>query len=179
MDNQQGNQLDAAYIAGVWEADGHIGMTKNHTKRKEYWRVNCILRTTDKDWMEDIAALMRQYGFGVHISKGGKAKTATNSKASYTIALYSWGKVARFLKWILPYMRNPRKRLATKVVLFVAEIGRPGYRIPLDIQEIREWAYAVLRNLNHSGLKPSETTIPAPPPQVDEGIVHSVLERLG
>ena len=178
MDDQQGNQIDAAYIAGLWEADGHIGISKNHTKRKEYWRVQCTFRNTDYELCEEVYKTLRQHGFGAYTGHSKTPNSRKNTKPTQHVTLYGWGKVARFLEWIIPHMRG-HKRLVAKVVYSVAEIGRPGYRIPTDVQEYREWAYAVLRNLNHRGLKPSETTIPAPPSLVDEGIVHAVIERLG
>ena len=149
MDNLQGSgDPIAAFIAGLWLADGHIGISKSGPQRKERYRVQIVLAMTDLEVIERAHEALRLRGIGGYISH---VKGPYKRKDVHRLSIYAWGKVAKFLKLILPYLVG-RKRNIAQVLLPVAESGRDrGYRITPKAHKQRDKAYLDCKMLNRKG----------------------------
>jgi hypothetical protein len=125
----------AAYMAGMLDADGHIGIYKHNSR---YARVTVTVSNTDDPFLHWVKALT---GVGsVCLQRKGTATTKPN---------YQWYCVSHaavtFLEQILPYMHIKRAR-AELAIEYHRFLETPEGRLDTDTQlEYREQMLALNR----------------------------------
>lgn len=174
MDNQQAS-LDAAWIAGLWLADGSFSLQATTEKNG---RVRYVPRATlvckDKPVVERAYTVLRENGVGAYIHK----RTNRGDWADvYSLIVSNWKRMDSFMQWIEPYMVG-RKRTIVKLLQFVSNPDQGGAgRLSDKDYEVRAWVHRAIKWLNRRGEEASETTPPTPPIWLKgEDIVHALRE---
>ena len=135
-------RTELAYIAGIVDGEGYIGISADHRKRdpdRPCWRLRVSVTNTS-EWL--VQYLKFSVGGGVIVLKSDKRLRPC----------YQWqigyGKAAEFLKLILPYLqlKRPQAEIAIK---FQASIGG-STRILTDEQlAVREAQMILLKSMKH------------------------------
>lgn len=135
-------RTDLAYLAGIVDGEGYIGISADHRKRnpdRPCWRLRVAVTNTN-EW------LMQHLKFSI----GGGVIALKNSKN--TTPCYQWeirhGKASEFLKLILPYLRlkRPQAELAIK---FQASIGKSTRKLTESQLVVREAEMLLLKSMKH------------------------------
>lgn len=175
MDNQQASNA-AAWIAGLWLADGYFGLSAADIKGQGFRRYypRNVLVMKDKPVIEAVYQALRLNGIGAHISM---RQIDPKWASIYTLQCHGWKRTESLIQFILPYLIG-RKRVSALILLSIAHSsnGGAGAAFSEPERELREWAYKTLKWLNRRGVEASETTPLAPPEQVGEDIVQALRE---
>ena len=141
------SKLDAAYLAGLVDGEGYIGIMMNRRGEKAtFHSVKDYLYTPVlKICMTDRAIIEWLY-----CSFGGTfeiRKARGNARESY-----GWmcrkAQVRKFLGYLYPYLRVKRKQAE---VIFRYPVGEPGKPLPDEIWRKRDELYGEIRALNKTG----------------------------
>jgi len=133
-------RTDLAYLAGIVDGEGYIGITADHRKRnpkKPCWRLKVTVTNTN-EW------LMQYLKFSI----GGGTIQLKNSKNLRPC--YQWeiryGKAAEFLKLIFPYLRlkKPQAELAIK---FQASVSKSTRTLTEEQLAVREAEMLLLKSM--------------------------------
>lgn len=141
------SKLTSAYLAGLVDGEGYIGILRTKKGNKSHWFSNrefiftpvIKVTMTDKDtikWLYD--------------SFGGTFETRKahgNARESYGWMAKN-AKPVEFLKFIYPHLRIKRRQAET---LFRFPYGKAGYQIPDEMYESRIKLYDQIRSLNSRG----------------------------
>jgi len=179
MDNPQGS-LDAAWIAGLWLADGTFSLNVNRRKQRTgashvRYAPQIVLAMKDHDVIERAYTVLRRNGIGAWM---GKRSSGPKSKPLWQVGIRTWGKAAKMIDWMAPHLMGRKLVSATLLRMLVNETqGGAGHFSPEE-KTLREWVHQAIQIAN-SGREPSETIMAAPPPQVGEEIVQALREILG
>ena len=175
MDNQQAS-CAAAWIAGLWLADGYFGLSAADIKGQNFRRYypRNVLVMKDKPVIEAAYSALRQNGIGAHISK---RRIESKWEEVYNLSCHGWKRTESLCNFLMPYLIG-RKRVSAMILSSVANPGPGGggQQFTDEDRELREWAVRTLKWLNRRGAEASETICPAPPEQVDEDIVQALRE---
>lgn len=134
-------KTDLAYVAGIVDGEGYIGISADHRNRynsnRPCWRLRVSVTNTNEWLMQYL-----KFSFGGSISiKGGKG----NKKPCYDWVL-NRGHAAEFLKLILPYLRlkRPQAELAIK---FQSNISKSTRRLTDEQFAIREAEMLLMKSM--------------------------------
>jgi hypothetical protein len=184
MDNLQGS-LDAAWIAGIWLADGTFGLNVHQKKMRSgthytRWAPQIVLAMKDHDVIEHAYKLLRRNGIGAWMGKrsSGPSRFQGDRITLWQVGIRTWGKAAKMLDWIAPHLVGRKLVSASILRMLVHETQGGAGHFTEDEVALRQWAHQAIKIAN-SGTEPSETIMAAPPPQVDEEIVQALREILG
>lgn len=187
MGNQQASH--AAWIAGLWLADGTIGMTgtsvRQHYRgngeareyapsRRYYPRLNLV--NCDYPVIEYAYAILRDNGVGAHISK---RTIDSRWKPVYSLQVHGWMRSAHFIDFTRPFLVG-RKLIAADLLRLCVNTkkGSAGRLTELEV-EFKDWACLVFKHLNARGAEASETVMPAPPRSLGgEGTVQAIVRAV-
>jgi len=149
----QTNREDIIYIAGLFDGEGHITISKNVYKNKKWnpaYYLSIGITNTDKQILEWIKVIV---GTG-RVRLNSKAKTIGNSQNCY-----SWLATAKQAKFVLellyPFLKIKKDR-AMLGIEFQKRMKRIVNQIPVSKEEImlRERTRLKVRELNgRSGKK--------------------------
>ena len=145
---------ELAYIAGIIDGEGHLGISKNTTKRQrqkspKYQSEVCVINTDKRlmDWMEQRVG-------GLVNARTSKSSLNPKWKISYRWRIQE-GRHQDFLRSILPYLVI-KKRQAELIIEYWNKKTR-SYRqgkqwtISLEELEMREYYNQELKKLNARG----------------------------
>ena len=133
-------RTELAYIAGIVDGEGYIGISADHRKRnpgRPCWRLRVAVTNTS-EWLV-------QY---LKFSIGGGIITLKSDKRPRPC--YQWsvdrGRAAEFLKLILPYLRlkRPQAELAIK---FQASVTKSTRILTDEELAVREAQMLLLKNM--------------------------------
>ena len=133
-------RTELAYIAGIVDGEGYIGISADHRKRnpgRPCWRLRVAVTNTN-EWLV-------QY---LKFSIGGGVITLKNSKNPKPC--YQWeikhGKAADFLKLILPYLqlKRPQAEIAIK---FQASVTKSTRKLTEGQLAVREAEMLLLKSM--------------------------------
>lgn len=176
MDNQHGNQT-AAWIAGLWLADGTFGLNVNKRKGQKNYRYapQIVLAMKDHDIIEKVYHLLRENGVGAWM---GRRSSGPNNADLWQVGVRSWGKARKMIDFLRPFLMGRKLVSASILYMLVNETQGGAGHFSDEELALRAWAHEAIKIAN-SGTEPSQTIISAPPPQVDDGIVEALREILG
>ena len=135
------NKTDLAYIAGIVDGEGYIGISADHRKRnpnRPCWRLRVTVTNTN-EWLMQFL----KFSFGGIID----LKRSSSLKPCYNWTLCR-SNAAEFLKLILPYLRlkRPQAELAIK---FQASISKSTRRLTGEQHAVREAEMLLLKSMKH------------------------------
>lgn len=135
-------RTDLAYLAGIVDGEGYIGITADHRTRnpdRPCWRLRVAVTNTN-EW------LMQHLKFSI----GGGTIILRSDKRQKPCYQWEIGnrKAAEFLKLILPYLRlkRPQAELAIK---FQASISKSTRILTEEQLAVREAEMLLLKNMKH------------------------------
>ena len=134
-------QTDLAYVAGIVDGEGYIGISADHRKRnpsRPCWRLRVSVTNTNEWLMQYL-----MFSFGGVIS----LKSSHNIKPCYNWTL-NRGKAADFLKLILPYLKLKRPQ-AELAIQFQASISKSTRRLTDEQRAVREAQMLLMKNMKH------------------------------
>lgn len=190
MGNQQASH--AAWIAGLWLADGYIGMTAADVREKyrgngearEYvpfrrYYPRLIVTNADYPVIEYAYAILRGNGVGAHISTLKNQKWNPKWKPVYLLQIHGWQRTATGLVFMRPFLVGRKAVCADLLQLCVnTREGGAGRLTELE-REFKDWACRVFNHLNARGAEASETVMPAPPRSLEgEGTVQTIVKAV-
>jgi hypothetical protein len=123
--------VDAAYIAGIIDGEGCVGLYVRTRPNKRGWThsFNVAVHMTDP---EPIRFLRDTTKIGTFAKIHPPSAKAANCKMQYTYTCTSDG-AASLLEQILPYMRIPIKREKAERLIELQKLYRDGEIIPEDM----------------------------------------------
>jgi hypothetical protein len=178
MDNPQANSA-AAWIAGLWLADGYFGLSVADVKGgyRRYYPRN-VLVMKDKPVIEAAYQVLRQNGVGAHIAK---RRIDSKWQEVYNLSCHGWKRTSALIEFVLPFLVG-RKRVSALILRSIVNFHGGGAKSHFtdEERELREWAVKAMKWLNRRGAGASQTKLPAPPDGlVDEDIVEALREIQG
>lgn len=129
------SDLEAAYLAGCWDCDGHIGVTRRTDSRnqRDYYRPIAQIgqvKPAVSQWVADVTG----------------SKVYVTSRSYYSVRI-NFRDTRSFLEQILPYLVLKRRQ-AELVIEMCTGMTWNGKRMPLEVVARREAIHAELRCLN-------------------------------
>ena len=94
--------LSEEYLAGLFDGEGHVTVTRNRANAREYLTVGCGISNQNRSVLETIR---EQYGGGIYC---GNHATETR-KATYAWLARSV-EMTQFLQAVLPYLQIKRRQ---------------------------------------------------------------------
>lgn len=164
MDNKQAtSQTDLAYLAGIIDGEGWIGLQKRLNKR--WWTyLPCIRVTnTDPNIIQRVCEIWDGLGVSGHIYETEQGPSVSNGKNVMYIQIQKQSVLRTVLEAIIPYLVGKKAR-AIMLLRF------------LNKQVDRDEAYEAIRLANRKGVRESSETTREAPLQmldVDEDIVQA------
>ena len=135
-------QTDLAYIAGIVDGEGYIGISADHRKRnpdRPCWRLRVAVTNID-EW------LMKYLKFSI----GGGIIGLKNSKNSRPC--YQWeikhSKASEFLKLIIPYL-HIKKSQAELAIKFQSQINKSTCKLTEEQFAVRKAQMLLLKSMHH------------------------------
>ncbi len=107
--------LELGWVAGLFEGEGSIVLTKVKN-RKDSYRVMCVVSSTDKDVIESFTKIVN---FGK--MNGPYKPSDSGRKLRYTWDVQNQKECLKFLKLILPQLHSRRSVKALEVINFLEE----------------------------------------------------------
>jgi len=134
-------RTDLAYLAGIVDGEGYIGISADHRKRnpdRPCWRLKVAVTNTN-EWL--MQYLKFSVGGGIIVLKRKNPKPCYQWEIRY-------GKAADFLKLILPYLRlkKPQAELAIK---FQASMSESTRKLTEGQLAVREAEMLLLKSMKH------------------------------
>jgi len=141
-------KTDLAYIAGIVDGEGTVGIARMRRKESKSWTYT--LRVSVQMSAEFIARWL-QFSFGGRVYP--RRWSGQNWKAQYQWVI-SGEEAGGFLKAILPYLRL--KRAQAELVFRFMEIKGKGQRANAFERYIQELHYQEIKKLNRRGVNGRE-----------------------
>ena len=135
-------RTELAYIAGIVDGEGYIGINADHRKRnpdRPCWRLKVAVTNTN-EWL--VQYLKFSMGGGVIVLKRLHPRPCYQWEIGY-------GKAAEFLQLILPYLRlkKPQAELAIK---FQASMAKSTRKLTEEQSAVREAQRIMLQEMKHN-----------------------------
>lgn len=144
--------LDLAWVAGFFEGEGSIYITKPSLKHHQGARLTVSVNQVEGELLE----LFTEFGGSACTQKPGvvNGRPARRWTVSGPVAL-------RFLDAIEPYLRSERNRLRVDLARQLQRGKGPrGRKRPPAQREAEDALYEAMRQLNRRGVLPSINTSP-------------------
>ncbi len=150
-DNQQESPSDSlAWLAGIIEGEGHLGMYKQHYKNTTRYVPRFCVVNTDVALMDCVAQILKKYSIGFHVHNRQRNE---RSKPTFEITIQGIKRLAKLLPLIIPYMRGKKLRNAKLLLDYVTWRMSVSYINGSGFDKDRaEGVYIQLRELNQTGI---------------------------
>jgi len=113
-DNQQGkiSETDIAWLAGLWDGEGSIGMKvqKYHVGGRTYFEPYAQVVNTHAGTLEHVDAILTELRVGHHISwprphqHPNGTMPVSDYKPLWSVRIHGLNRVKALLKWISPFL---------------------------------------------------------------------------
>ncbi len=163
--NPQGTDIDLAYLAGLWDGEGYIGVICSKSRRRAEYRISLGITNTNPDILAEVARILDKYEISARVETAAPTKPEKH-KISYCIAVSKLSSAKILCELLIPYLKGKRG-IAILVLRYVNSRLKYAKRTPFNEEEIS--LYEQIKRLNKKG--PSETTRATP---IGEDIVHPI-----
>ena len=142
--------LDLAYLAGIWDADGYIGLSVNDKKRgstQYYPRVT--FTNTNKVMIDDVARVLDNETIGYHISKWDPGSKV--NKVRYVLEMVGFRRAFKFLFIMEPIIRGKQTQAQLLLGFLWSRLrhGKAYQHTPYTADEIN--IFYAMKELNAKG----------------------------
>lgn len=145
IDNQQERQSnDLAWVTGIIEGEGYIGLSKHMVGYLQYVpRVQII--NTDDTLLENVGRILKENGLA-YFRKRHYVDKRVKRKPCHDLVICGIKRVTKTLELIIPYMKTKKKRNAELVYKFCLErLSNPNKfrkyteKEHLIYKDLRQW----------------------------------------
>lgn len=145
-------ELTNAYLAGIIDADGYVGLIKRSVGKRTDLQQNFFVPCVKLASTTPIITEFLKKEFGGHMDKP-RFTNLPNTKPAVMWSVRNRKLIVEILHRIEPYMMIKKER-ANVVIAFIEECG--NWRQTDIPEERRIWYYNKMKNLNHRGLATTE-----------------------
>ena len=169
MDNKQATSIqndliytaELAYLAGIIDGEGWIGLQKRLQKRWITYKPALRVTNTDANIINKVRQVWEVIGVDGHIYENDQDPSVTNGKQIMNIQLNKQTDILRVLLAVEPFLVGKRARAQMLIRFLTKSIDR-------------EEAYQFIRTANKKGLRESsETTREAPDSHLVEDMAQT------
>jgi len=135
-------KLTLAYIAGLLDGEGYIGIRKASWKKYRHLKLLVQITNSDKEvieWIKNTSQTLVKSGF-IDVLPAKNTR-----KARYVFKLEGMKGIKRFLQMLLPYLRIKRKQ-AEMALKYISIREKRGLTKPYSNEEYH--IYKMLKQLN-------------------------------
>jgi len=146
--NTQVTDVDIAYLAGLWDGEGHMSVVK-HQRRKGKWdyRPACGLVNTNEDLISRVIEILD--GLGISARLESRQIKKPYHKRSYQIAISRLDAIKKLAETLIPYLCG-KKAVAKLTLRFVnSRLKHDKRNHPVTDDEIS--LYEQMKKLNQKG----------------------------
>lgn len=142
MDNQQVTEVELAWLAGIIDGEGCVGMY-NQNKRKGYHTVSPAIEivNTDTELIEKVLDILIRLDCKPYIrGKNHNVKRKRTWKLAYNLKLQRMGKLLILLPRVIPYMTGIKRVKAEIMFQFIlSRAGKRTYYSEYELQLIDDF----------------------------------------
>lgn len=150
MDNKQATPVDLAYLAGIIDGEGWIGLQKRLQHKWITYKPALRVTNTDANIINRVYEIWEMIGVSGHIYDNEQSPSVPNGKQIMNLQLNKQTDIQKVLGEVIPYLVGKKSR-AIMLKRF------------LDKTVDREEAYQAIREANRKGVgESSETTRSTP-----------------
>jgi LAGLIDADG-like domain len=150
MDNKQATSTDLAYLAGIIDGEGWIGLQKRLQKRWTTFKPALRVTNTDSNIINRVYEIWESIGVSGHIYENEQNPSVPNGKQIMNLQLNKRVDIQKVLEQVIPYLVGKKAR-AIMLVRYLTNT--------VDKDE----AYESIKSMNRKGMRESsETTREAP-----------------
>lgn len=151
VDNQQERPFDSlAWLAGIIDGEGHIGMSKQ--KYKEYIRYTprvCIVNT-DVALLDAVGTILKENNIGFHVSTRQRNE---RSKPTFDFTTSGIKRLAKLLPLLVNRLRGKKERAAKILNEYVQTRMSMPYKSGAGFDKDKaESVYLQLKEINQTGI---------------------------
>jgi hypothetical protein len=121
LDNQQATLEDLAWLAGIVDGEGYIGMQLERIRRHSVVRrasVGLQISNTDEDIALKAVSIIKKIGVNPYLKVDSTALRKSSKKIVYVVSIHRMAVLLKVLKPILPYLTGNKKTRAELVIEF-------------------------------------------------------------
>lgn len=146
MNNQQATPIDLAYLAGIIDGEGWVGLQKRLQKRWITYKPTLRVTNTDSNIINRVYEIWESIGVSGHIYEQEQGPSVPNGKQVMYIQLNKASDIQKVLEAVIPYLVGKKARAVMLVRYLTKTVDR-------------EEAYQTIRAANRKGVgESSETT---------------------
>jgi hypothetical protein len=147
MDNQQATPVDLAYLAGIIDGEGWIGLQKRVQGKGNWVTYKPALRitNTDANIINRVYEIWESLGVSGHIYENTQDPSVSNGKQILNLQLNKQSVIKIVLEAVIPYLVGKKSR-AIMLLRF------------LDKSVDREEAYEAIKIANRKGVSKEESS---------------------
>ena len=150
MDNKQATQTDLAYLAGIIDGEGWIGLQKRLQKRWITYKPALRVTNTDANIINRVYEIWESIGVSGHIYENEVSPSVPNGKQIMNLQLNKRIDIQKVLEQVIPYLVGKKARAIMLVRYLTNTVDK-------------EEAYEAMKSMNRKGVVvSSETTREAP-----------------
>lgn len=120
IDNQQVTQLELGWLAGAFDADGHMHMKVYETKRGNNTRIEFGFTNTSREFLCKALCVCSRLGCNLHVSEKATIKGKEYWSKAWVIRTSKLTVIARFLNHMIPLLTVKRER--AEILLAFCEV---------------------------------------------------------
>lgn len=146
MNNQQATLTDLAYLAGIIDGEGWVGLQKRLQKRWITYKPALRVTNTDANIINRIYEIWEKIGVSGHIYENEQSSSVPNGKQIMNLQLNKGTDIQKVLEQVIPFLVGKKARAIMLVRYLTKTVDR-------------EEAYQVIREANRKGVRESSETI--------------------
>lgn len=163
--NPQATQRDIAYLAGIWDGEGHLSIICHHRERNSYqYRIACALANTNDAIIEKVVGILDKLGISATIEC--KQHPNPNHKDCYYVVVNKMTAAKKLVDIILPDLAGKKAAAGLFLRYVNSRLSREKSNSKVTDEEVS--LYEQLKAINQRGAP--ETTRETPQ---GEEIVHT------
>jgi len=121
MGNQQATDLELGWLAGIYDGEGYMGLTRQNTKRTRSIRPDIQLVNCDPDVILKARTILNKIGINPYIRERVHSKRGVESQWSrnYIMQMSKFSDVKRFIDTIGSLLTGEKKKRAELMLRLV------------------------------------------------------------
>lgn len=166
IDNQQVSDLELGWLAGAFDADGHVGMFFYPSKHGHNARVEIGFTNTSRDFLCMVLSICKRLSVNLHIKTKSKPKGKSHWNTAWAVCTGKFIVVHRFLNHLIPLLTVKRERAELLFDFCERRIALANKLCDGSLMRLAKvygyteddiWYFDKVKELNK---KPTPTTIP-------------------
>lgn len=142
-------ELDLAYLAGLWDGEGHIGLHYQKTRHSSQMFPMATLTNCNPLIIENARRILDGWQLAYFVR--GKTPTNPKHRTAYVITMTGIKRVVRFLYLIEPYLVGKRTQAQYVLALCWSRLKLDAYYNHTPYSEMEMHLYHDIRALNADG----------------------------